>query len=364
MDKIKCINGLIKEKKQQYNKKKESYDINIEKLYENYDENKKQIQKLQDLWQIDNKNYMNQIGSLENYLKKIEKPLYLKEFQKVNYNKFMEKEILKKKFYKDSNQVREILRQEWQNEKSICKNQKITLEFERYNQEEGWSFTKETIYKYPINFYPITKDDLNYNPQKKLILYQDIEGLEKNKDWIQKQVKYIQDLKIEDFELLIDYSYDQNEFIGKKNLKKQNRLKKIINNSPPLDYDLIVYRGINNDYFSQQNKYFYNNRFISTTYLLHEAFKFMGSYGCCIVQIYLPKGTRCIFMPILSVYPEENEILLSKDSVFKILKKNMNSVNDTWQYDISSYPFQKKIIKTKIPSNFKSFMYKYLGISL
>jgi len=369
MNKVKYLNELIKQKRQQFEKEKNIYYDELHELNKNHDENIKKIQKLIQKHKLNNKNFKNEIKNIEKLMKKIEKPIYDKEFKKVNYNKILQKDILKKKFNKDPNQVRDILRQEWQNKKSIYKNDEIKLEFERYSLKEDWfederewiSF-EETVHKYPYDFFPITKEDLKYNSKNKLILYQDVKGLKKNKDWIQKQVEYIKNLKITDLELLIDYSFDQNDFIGIKNLEKQKRLKKIIDNSPPLEYDLIVYRGITNDYLSQQKKYFVNERFVSTSYLLHEAFKFMGD-KCCIIQILLSKGTKCIFMPILSVYPEEGEILLPKGIVFKVLKKNMESINDSWNYH-NTFPFQKKIIKTKIPSNFKSYIYKFFGISL
>jgi len=342
------INRLIETKTE---KNKKDVDLKIKTMNEKID---KEFLK-----------YSNQKHILTKKIKKLEKPLFKKQFQKVNFNKRAQKDILKHTFDKTPEQTRQILKQEWASKKSICPNPKIILKFEHFDAYNSmWEYKKETLYKYPKDFFPITNHDILQ--QNSFIFYQDIEGLTQNVAWIKKQEDYIKDLPSKSIELLIDYSSDQTLFIGLKNFWKQRQLASIIENSPPLESDLIVNRGISKDYFPKKNKMFLNKRFVSTTYALHPAFRFMGNLECCVLQILLPKGTRCIFMPIISVYPEESEILLPINTTFKILNKDITSINDTWKLNQSpeSYPFQKKIIKVKIPGRFKSFMYKYFGLSL
>lgn len=362
----------MKKLEEQYNKKidqlyQQSANLFTHKTQKNAKDIEKKMEKLHQKIEKHRENYNRTKQKLRLEIQKIEIPLIKTQFTKVHHDKIAQKDILKQKFKKSPDEVRTILKKQWQKKKSACANPKVVLHYEHFNLYPGeWESVKKTFFKYPKDLFPISQRDLKIPIQKNIILYQDVEGLKNNLEWIKKQQAYLQDLLPNDFALVVDYSVSETNFIGVKKFFKQKRLASIINNAPPLEADLLVYRGITNDYFPKKDNMFLNKRFISTTYALHAAFNFMGDFNCCLLQILLPKGTRCLFMPIVSVYPDECEILLPITTIFKISSKDMHSLNDSWTLGrfSSSYPFEKDIIKASIPSNFKSFIYKYFGLTL
>ena len=101
------------------------------------------------------------------------------------------------------------------------------------------------------------------------------------------------------------------------NYKK--RLNDIINKSPPLKQNMTVLRGIKDDYIFTNlttNSIFKNNSFISSSFDYDVAKKFNADQKCCIIKIKLLKGAKALLLNGLSVFPPENEFLLSSDTKF------------------------------------------------
>ena len=44
------------------------------------------------------------------------------------------------------------------------------------------------------------------------------------------------------------------------------------------------------------------------------------------VTIYAPKGSKCAYIEKLSKYPKQRELLLDKDSLFKVISKKENEI--------------------------------------
>jgi hypothetical protein len=86
------------------------------------------------------------------------------------------------------------------------------------------------------------------------------------------------------------------------------RLSQIIINSPSLEDDLYVYRGVDKDVITFDTNHLYKtDRFISTTLDPKYATKFMEK-GCCLWKIRLLKGTKILY-PVISNYDEKEFIL-------------------------------------------------------
>jgi hypothetical protein len=64
---------------------------------------------------------------------------------------------------------------------------------------------------------------------------------------------------------------------------------------PPLEKDIILYRGINDPTYINQNSY------ISTSLTLNGALNFKYN-NCCILKIYIPSGTKII--PLYSIFKD------------------------------------------------------------
>ena len=348
---------------------KEDYDI----MYQDkqYLSVKRQHDALQQKIDEIKDHYLQKKRMIQKEIQKAENKIYQLQFRRhkpspSETRKDLQKNILKTKFHKDPDEVRQIMHQKWKSVPSVLKNKTIRLSFMHYEDEDGkWTPYKMTFDKYPKSFFPMTAQDLQKKTNKRIVLYQDVEGLVKNKHWIQEQVKLFRHLSKKEMDLLIDYTDSAEPF---KKKEKKNMLKDIFKKAPPLDYPLMVYRGVTYDYTTNK-KYFLSNVFVSTSLELHVAFGFMSKAkqdNCCLMQILLPKGTRCLYLPILSIYPEEQEILLPADTPFQILQKNLTPLNDSWELrqDQNVYPFQKEIMKMKKTNYWKYFFYHYLGIPL
>ncbi len=95
-----------------------------------------------------------------------------------------------------------------------------------------------------------------------------------------------------------------------------NDLNRIIDKTPPLTQELIVYRGIDNASYMvpDANKLYKNNGFISTSFDMTVANRF----GKNIQRIILMPGTRIFPISGVSHFNNEKEILLGSKTVFYV----------------------------------------------
>jgi hypothetical protein len=127
----------------------------------------------------------------------------------------------------------------------------------------------------------------------------------------------------------------------------QQDLSRIINKSPPLTKDVVVFRGVKKDFYLKgaRNGYYKNIGFVSTSMDVEKAqfFQRLGdeqSSGsdCCIQRITLVKGTRALLMMPTSQYGDEKEVLLNHGSTYKIIEPRVMKTfyNKTYEksYDI------------------------------
>jgi len=108
-------------------------------------------------------------------------------------------------------------------------------------------------------------------------------------------------------------------------------LERVIRNSPPIEKQMIVYRGVRSDYYlkGKQGNVYKTNAFVSTSLNLGSALRFINGAPCCLKRITLLPGTRVILMAGLSKFPEEIEILLGHESQFYITKAKRFIPTDT-----------------------------------
>jgi hypothetical protein len=100
-------------------------------------------------------------------------------------------------------------------------------------------------------------------------------------------------------------------------------LNTIIKNSPPLKRQMVVFRGVKDDYYlkGHKNHFYKNSGFVSTSLSYDKALIFSGEDKankaiCCLKRIVLLPGTRVLYISGLSKFPQEMEILMSPDSVY------------------------------------------------
>lgn len=124
-------------------------------------------------------------------------------------------------------------------------------------------------------------------------------------------------------------------------------LTRIITKSPPLTKDVVVFRGVKNDFYLQgaRNGFYNNIGFVSTSLDIEKA-QFFQKLGdehkrgsdCCIQRIILVKGTKALLMMPISQYGDEKEILLNHGSIYKIIEPKVLKTfyNKTYEksYDI------------------------------
>lgn len=109
-------------------------------------------------------------------------------------------------------------------------------------------------------------------------------------------------------------------------------LSRIINQAPPLTKDIVVFRGVKDDFYLKgaRNGFYKNIGFVSTSMDIEKAQFFQrlgdeestGSIGseCCIQRITLVRGTKALLMMPTSQYGDEKEILLNHGSTYKIIE--------------------------------------------
>jgi hypothetical protein len=82
-------------------------------------------------------------------------------------------------------------------------------------------------------------------------------------------------------------------------------LQRIIEKSPPIEHNMIVFRGLSQE-FSLRTKQ--TTQFNSTTLDLNTALDFIN-YDCCLLQITILKGSHVLYINSVSNYPEQEVII-------------------------------------------------------
>lgn len=207
---------------------------------------------------------------------------------------------------------------------------------------DSWTLTTLTLYEFPKQSPENIVDLKDYpyrinNEQERIsipflyhtLMFTDLQGIMLNTEWFHQQIEYIKKLKADDQRILYDYSLSPNKVNDRK-----ARLQKIIMDSPRLLNPIIVWRGINKNYFKQyttkhggdtyDNKYF--NHFQSTSIDPNIAYNNFMGYPCCLCQMLLMPNTPCLFLGI-SALSYEREILLPLDIKFKIVDNTVDIKN-------------------------------------
>ena len=108
-------------------------------------------------------------------------------------------------------------------------------------------------------------------------------------------------------------------------------LKRIIDNAPPVKKEMVVYRGVKDDYFLKgaKNNYYHNKCFVSCTLSPSHALLYLRGNQCCFKRITLLPGTKVLFISGLSCYPDELEIVINVDSTLYIKETFKRRVYDS-----------------------------------
>lgn len=103
-------------------------------------------------------------------------------------------------------------------------------------------------------------------------------------------------------------------------------LSRIINASPPLEKQLVLYRGVKDDYFMRdaKSRYYTNKTFVSCSLDPNHAYRYLRGNRCCFKRIVMLPGTHALFISGISCYPNEMEMVVDVDSIMYIseLKKH------------------------------------------
>ena len=104
--------------------------------------------------------------------------------------------------------------------------------------------------------------------------------------------------------------------------------------APKLEENMHVIRTLSAEAWEMFEKYETGDYFVDPglTYTSFKPFISNFGYRYIVMNILLPKGTRCLMVDGLSSHAVEKEITLSPGSVFKILKKELKKDNSGAQY--------------------------------
>ena len=115
---------------------------------------------------------------------------------------------------------------------------------------------------------------------------------------------------------------------------KSIHLNNIIKKSPLSTNSTIVYRGAE----AMQNSWrnldkgdelvFTNKGIISTTFSEEIAIEFLEGNDCCLLVLYLPKGTRGLYISSNSIFSYEDELLLPHGSCFIVTERTYIKYDD------------------------------------
>ena len=104
-------------------------------------------------------------------------------------------------------------------------------------------------------------------------------------------------------------------------------LNRIIMSSPRTTKCIILWRGSKSDYLkkltldtSSNTKQLVHNGFVSCSFDIQSVREFMNKKNsCCLMRITIPINSNCLFVPCVSRYHAEGEILLSNNALFLFL---------------------------------------------
>lgn len=106
-------------------------------------------------------------------------------------------------------------------------------------------------------------------------------------------------------------------------------LEDIIRNAPPCKDTMVIYRGVDSDYFltdfmkNHTDRIHIAKSFVSTSSSVSIANQFVNyDKKCCFIRLYIPAGTRMVMMIGVSRF-QESEFLLGHKSQFYITKARM-----------------------------------------
>lgn len=126
-------------------------------------------------------------------------------------------------------------------------------------------------------------------------------------------------------------------------------LSRIISNSPKTQSRMVVYRGVNSDFYlrGQPSKnLFHAKAFLSTSLKATHATKYTEPFQyhidknitgkCCIKRIVIPKNSNVLFITGLSYFPHEMEILLNINSKFYVTsnKRTMRTFKPSFNPEV------------------------------
>jgi len=104
-------------------------------------------------------------------------------------------------------------------------------------------------------------------------------------------------------------------------------IQAIINGAPATTSPMVVYRGVESDYFltkfmtDHRNRVHVANSFVSTTSSVHVANEYAShDTQCCFMRIYVPVGSKMLLMAGCSRFSTEAEFLLGHRTQFYITK--------------------------------------------
>lgn len=100
-------------------------------------------------------------------------------------------------------------------------------------------------------------------------------------------------------------------------------------NAPPTKDSFVLYRGIK--LHKKIETDFTSKTYVSTSSDKNTSLGFNAhkSYKCCFFEITVPKGARLLPLMYLSLHSQEMEILLSRDSYYKIVKHSFTPKGNT-----------------------------------
>ena len=121
----------------------------------------------------------------------------------------------------------------------------------------------------------------------------------------------------------------KNSLIANNLLSGINTLVKYMENTPALSNNYSIYRFIWDESFLinlQEGDIFIDNGFMSTTRDPFYSPGISGLFGLILIKIQIPKNKKGVglFIENFSLFPKEQEFLLSPYSRFKLLSKNNN----------------------------------------
>jgi hypothetical protein len=123
-----------------------------------------------------------------------------------------------------------------------------------------------------------------------------------------------------------------------------NDLFSIIKNAPKNSKQMVVYRGVRNQFFMQKSErdIYRNVGFVSTSLDIDIAKEFQKPVSqhddvkCCIQRVLLPKGTISIVLFPLSNFQDEKEVLLPTGVLYKLQNKKVLKSFYRYQEDAST----------------------------